>query len=50
MHWGPSDDHYPDEHAEAIEHLEFAINELREMKMHPSLERCALGRKQVLWA
>ncbi len=42
-------DHYPDEHAEAIEHLDFAIGEFREMKMQPSLER-ALGRKQVLGA
>ena len=42
-------DHYPDEHAEAIEHLDFAIAEFREMKMQPSLER-ALGRKQVLGA
>ena len=42
-------DHYPDEHADAIEHLDFAINEFRDMKMQPSLER-ALGRKQVLGA
>jgi hypothetical protein len=39
-------DHYPDEHAEAIEHLDFAINEFREMKMQPSLTR-AMGHKQV---
>ncbi len=39
-------DHSPDEHAEAIEHLDFAINEFREMKMAPALER-ALGRTQV---
>ena len=42
-------DHYPDERAEAIEHLDFAINEFRDMKMQPSLER-GLGRKQVLGA
>ena len=42
-------DHFPDKHAEAIEHLDFAINEFRDMKMQPSLER-ALGRKQVLGA
>ncbi len=42
-------DHNPDEHAEAIVHLDFAINEVREMKMQPSLER-APGRKQVLGA
>ena len=37
-------DHYPDEKFEALEHLDFAINEFREMKMRPSLER-ALRRK-----
>ncbi|UCD09454.1 MAG: hypothetical protein JSU79_02085, partial [Dehalococcoidales bacterium] len=42
-------DHYPDEKAEAIEHLDFAINEFREMKMQPSLER-ALRRKDILKA
>ena len=42
-------DHYPDEHAEAIEHLDFAINEFQDMKMQPSLER-ALRRKQLLGA
>jgi hypothetical protein len=31
-------DHYPDEKAEAIEHLDFAISKLREMKMQPALE------------
>ena len=35
-------DHYPDERAEALEHLDFAITELRDMKMQPALER-ALG-------
>ena len=30
---------YPDERAEALEHLEFAIAEFQEMKMQPSLER-----------
>ncbi|HEY96173.1 MAG TPA: hypothetical protein G4O15_14690, partial [Dehalococcoidia bacterium] len=42
-------DHYPDEKAEAIEHLDFAIKEFREMKMQPSLER-ALRRKDILKA
>ncbi|HEY95715.1 MAG TPA: hypothetical protein G4O15_12345, partial [Dehalococcoidia bacterium] len=42
-------DHYPDEKAEALEHLDFAINEFREMKMQPSLER-ALRRKDILKA
>ncbi len=32
-------EHYPDERDEAVEHLEFAIAELREMKMQPSLEK-----------
>jgi serine/threonine protein kinase/tetratricopeptide (TPR) repeat protein len=40
---------YPDEKAEAIEHLDFAIKEFREMKMQPSLER-ALRQKKILKA
>jgi len=40
-------EHYPDEKKEALEHLDFAINEFREMKMHPSLER-ALRHKEIL--
>ncbi|HEY95585.1 MAG TPA: tetratricopeptide repeat protein, partial [Dehalococcoidia bacterium] len=42
-------DHYPDEKPEALEHLDFAIKEFREMKMQPSLER-ALRRKDILKA
>ncbi|UCB42982.1 MAG: AAA family ATPase [Dehalococcoidales bacterium] len=42
-------EHYPDEKKDALEHLEFAINEFREMKMQPSLER-ALRRKEILGA
>ena len=42
-------DHYPDEKAEALEHLDFATKEFREMKMQPSLER-ALRRKDILKA
>ena len=42
-------DQYPDEKTEALEHLDFAINEFREMKMQPSLER-ALRRKDILKA
>ncbi len=42
-------EHYPDEWDEALEHLDFAINEFREMKMQPSLER-ALRRKEILGA
>jgi class 3 adenylate cyclase/tetratricopeptide (TPR) repeat protein len=32
-------EHYPDERADALQHLDFAIAECREMKMRPSLER-----------
>jgi hypothetical protein len=42
-------DHYPDERDAAIEHLDFAIAEFRDMKMQPSLER-ALGRRGLLKA
>jgi eukaryotic-like serine/threonine-protein kinase len=41
--------HYPDEKKEALEHLDFAIKEFREMKMQPSLER-ALRHKDILKA
>ena len=40
---------YPDERAEALEHLDFAIGEFRDMKMQPSLER-ALKHKEILGA
>jgi len=40
-------EHYPEERAEALEHLDFAINEFRDMKMQPSLER-ALKHKEIL--
>ena len=42
-------EHYPEERAEALEHLDSAINEFREMKMQPSLER-ALKHKEILGA
>ncbi len=42
-------EHYPDEKTEALEHLDFAIGEFREMKMQPSLER-ALKHKEILGA
>ncbi len=42
-------EHYPDEKKEALEHLDFAIREFREMKMQPSLER-ALRHKDILKA
>ena len=42
-------EHYPDGKAEAIQHLDFAIGEFREMKMQPSLER-ALKHKGLLTA
>ena len=42
-------DHYPDERPEAMEHLEFAIGEFRDMKMQPSLER-GLRHRETLKA
>jgi len=42
-------EHYPAEKKVAIEHLDFAIKEFREMKMQPSLER-ALRHKEILKA
>ena len=42
-------EHYPDEKSDALEYLDFAINEFREMKMQPSLER-ALRHKEILGA
>jgi hypothetical protein len=42
-------EHYPDERATAMEHLDFAIGEFREMKMQPSLER-ALRHRELLKA
>ena len=42
-------EYYPDEKSEALRHLDFAINEFREMKMQPSLER-ALKHKEILGA
>ena len=42
-------EHYPAEEAAAQEHLDFAIEEFREMKMQPSLER-ALRHKGLLKA
>jgi tetratricopeptide (TPR) repeat protein len=42
-------EHYPKERAEALEHLDFAIREFRDMKMQPSLER-ALKHKEILGA
>jgi tetratricopeptide (TPR) repeat protein len=40
-------EHYPDEKAEALEHLDFAIGEFREMKMQPSLERALKQRENL---
>ena len=42
-------DHYPEARAEALDHLDFAIGELRDMKMQPALER-ALSRREILEA
>ena len=40
-------EHYPGGTSEAIEHLDFAIDEFREMKMQPYLEQ-ALKKKEIL--
>ena len=42
-------EHYPDENPGAIEHVDFAIEEFRAMKMQPYLER-ALRHKGLLHA
>jgi tetratricopeptide (TPR) repeat protein len=42
-------EHFPNERASAIAHLDFAVGEFGEMKMQPSLER-ALRHKEVLKA
>jgi tetratricopeptide (TPR) repeat protein len=42
-------EYYPKERAGALEHLDFAIKEFRDMKMRPSLER-ALRHKDILKA
>lgn len=42
-------EHYPKERAEALEHLDFAVAEFRDMKMQPSLER-AIRHKEILKA
>ncbi len=36
-------DHFPGDKRNALEHLDFSINEFREMKMQPSLERALRG-------
>ncbi|MGD0661727.1 MAG: hypothetical protein ABSD38_27000 [Syntrophorhabdales bacterium] len=40
-------EHYPDGKAEAIDRLDFAIGELREMKMQPALERALKDRETL---
>ena len=40
-------EHYPGPKAEALEHLDFAIGEFREMKMQPSLERALKQRENL---
>ena len=42
-------EHCPADRAEAMEHLDFAIGEFRDMKMQPSLER-ALSHREILGA
>jgi len=39
--------HYPHEKAEALGHLNFAIRELREMKIQPSLEHALKDREAL---
>jgi ATP/maltotriose-dependent transcriptional regulator MalT len=39
--------HYPDERAEALKHLDFAIAEFREMRMQPSLDRALKQRENL---
>ena len=40
-------DKFPDEHADAIAHLEFAIGEFREMHMEPSLRRAVALQQRI---
>ena len=42
-------EHYPAEKKEALEYLDFAIKEFREMKTQPTLER-TLRHKDILKA
>jgi hypothetical protein len=39
--------HYPDESRSAVEHLDFAISEFREMKMQPALERAVRIKSDI---
>ena len=45
----PLFEHYPEEKTVAQNHLDFAIDEFRDMKMQPALER-ALSHKGLLKA
>ena len=40
-------EHYPDEKEEALEHLNFAIDEFKEMKMQPSLDKALELKKRI---
>lgn len=40
-------EHFPDEKAEAIEHLHFALDEFREMKMQPYLEKAQHLKRKI---
>ncbi len=40
-------EHFPDEKAEAIEHLDFAIEEFKEVKMRPSLEKAEALKEKI---
>jgi tetratricopeptide (TPR) repeat protein len=40
-------DHYPDEHEQALDHLDFAIKEFEAMKMQPSLEKALALKERI---
>jgi len=40
-------EHYPDEKEDALEHLSFVIDEFKEMKMQPSLEKAEDLKKNM---
>ena len=40
-------EHCPDEKAESVEHLDFAMKEFQEMKMPPALEKARALKKNL---
>jgi len=40
-------EHFPDKKDEAIGHLDFAIEEFKEMKMVPSLEKASILKEKI---